>query len=116
MHLVPAERADHRTIDGHRVCDAVEAIGDVARVREWAERFSLLADPHRLALLLALRRVGPLAVSDLAVASGMNGAAVSQALRLLRAAGVVAGEKTGRVVRYRLVDAEIGELVDAVGT
>ncbi|MYW64395.1 metalloregulator ArsR/SmtB family transcription factor [Streptomyces sp. SID8379] len=115
MHLVPAERADHRTIDGHRVCDAVAAIGDVADVRVWAERFALLADPRRLALLLALRRVGPLAVSDLAVASGMNGAAVSQSLRLLRAAGVVAGEKSGRVVRYRLVDGALGELVDQVG-
>ncbi|MBO1334312.1 metalloregulator ArsR/SmtB family transcription factor [Streptomyces sp. VRA16 Mangrove soil] len=112
MHLVPAERADHRTIDGHRVCDAVAAIGDVADVRAWAERFSLLADPHRLALLLALRRAGPLAVSDLAVASGMNGAAVSQAMRLLRAAGVVVGEKSGRVVRYRVVDAMLGELID----
>ncbi|MEV3859170.1 metalloregulator ArsR/SmtB family transcription factor [Streptomyces sp. NPDC050095] len=115
MHRVPAERADHPTIDGHRVCDAVAAIGDVEEVRAWAERFSLLADPRRLALLLALRRVGPLAVSDLAVASGMNGAAVSQALRLLRAAGVVAGEKAGRVVRYRVVDGVVGELVDRVG-
>ncbi|MCX3058758.1 metalloregulator ArsR/SmtB family transcription factor [Streptomyces beihaiensis] len=112
MHLVPAERADHRTIDGHRVCDAVAAIGDMAEVRVRAQRYSLLADPGRLALLLALRRVGPMAVTDLAVATGMNGAAVSQAMRLLRAAGVVAGEKAGRVVRYRLVDAAVGELVD----
>ncbi|MER6925303.1 transcriptional regulator, partial [Streptomyces spiralis] len=27
MHLVPADRADRRTIDGHRVCDAIAAIG-----------------------------------------------------------------------------------------
>ncbi|MFJ9536936.1 ArsR/SmtB family transcription factor [Streptomyces sp. NPDC101225] len=104
MHLVPADRADRRTIDGHRVCDAIAAIGDPDHVRAWAERFSLLADPGRLALLLALHHTGPLAVSDLAVATGMNDPAVSQALRLLRAAGVVAGEKEGRVVRYRIVD------------
>jgi DNA-binding transcriptional ArsR family regulator len=104
MHLVPADRADRRTIDGHRVCDAIAAIGDEAHVRAWADRFSLLADPKRLALLLALHRTGPLAVSDLAIATGMNDPAVSQALRLLRAAGVVAGEKEGRVVRYRVVD------------
>ncbi|MEU8031732.1 metalloregulator ArsR/SmtB family transcription factor [Streptomyces sp. NPDC049099] len=112
MHLVPADRADRRTIDGHRVCEAIAAIGDADRVRTWAGRFSLLADAKRLALLLALHRTGPLAVSDLAVATGMNDPAVSQALRLLRAAGVVAGEKQGRVVRYRVVDAELRAVLD----
>ncbi|MER0445234.1 metalloregulator ArsR/SmtB family transcription factor [Streptomyces sp. Edi4] len=112
MHLVPADRAGHRTIDGHRVCDAIAAIGDPTRVRAWADRFSLLADPNRLALLLALRRAGPLAVSDLAVATGMRDPAVSQALRLLRAAGAVAGEKDGRVVRYRVVDEATARLLD----
>ncbi|WP_190212455.1 ArsR/SmtB family transcription factor [Kitasatospora indigofera] len=111
MHLVPPERAEHRTIDGHRVCEAIAAIGDPARVRTWAERFSLLADPGRLALLLALHRAGPLAVGDLAVATGMRDPAVSQALRLLRTAGVVAGDRDGRVVRYRVVDQELGALL-----
>ncbi|TKA10168.1 ArsR/SmtB family transcription factor [Actinacidiphila oryziradicis] len=111
MHLVPAERAGHRTIDGHRVCDAIAAIGDPGHVRAWADRFSLLADPGRLALLLALHRAGPIAVSDLAVATGMKDTAVSQALRLLRAAGVVEGEKDGRVVRYRVVDDDTAALL-----
>lgn len=111
MHLVPADRADRRTIDGHRVCDAIAAIGDAGHVRAWADRFSLLADPKRLALLLALHRTGPLAVSDLAIATGMNDPAVSQALRLLRAAGAVEGDKEGRVVRYRIVDAQVRQLL-----
>ena len=112
MHRVPAERAGHRVIDDHRVCEAIEAIGDPGRVRTLADRFALLADPGRLALLLALHTVGPLAVTDLAVASGMNDPAVSQALRLLRAAAVVRGDRDGRIVRYRLVDAEISSLLD----
>ncbi|MFJ8198941.1 ArsR/SmtB family transcription factor [Streptomyces sp. NPDC096152] len=111
MHLVPADRADRRTIDGHRVCDAIAAIGDAGHVRAWADRFSLLADPKRLALLLALHRTGPLAVSDLAIATGMNDPAVSQALRLLRAAGAVEGDKEGRVVRYRIVDPQVRQLL-----
>ncbi|MFI1165039.1 ArsR/SmtB family transcription factor [Streptomyces sp. NPDC020801] len=115
MHLVPADRAGRRTIDGHRVCDAIAAIGEPGHVRTWADRFSLLADPRRLALLLALHRTGPLAVSDLAIATGMNDPAVSQALRLLRAAGVVTGEKEGRVVRYRVVDAEVAALLKHCG-
>ncbi|MEU1478410.1 metalloregulator ArsR/SmtB family transcription factor [Streptomyces sp. NPDC005760] len=114
MHLVPADRADRRTIDGHRVCDAIAAIGDPGHVRTWSDRFALLADPNRLSLLLALHRTGPLAVSDLAIATGMNDPAVSQALRLLRAAGVVAGEKEGRVVRYSVVDDEVRGLLKQV--
>jgi DNA-binding transcriptional ArsR family regulator len=114
MHLVPADRADRRTIDGHRVCEAIEAIGEPEAVRAWADRFSLLADPGRLALLLALHRAGPLAVSDLAVVTGMNDPAVSQALRLLRTAEVVAGEKEGRIVRYRVIDPVVNELLKQV--
>ncbi|MEV6833348.1 metalloregulator ArsR/SmtB family transcription factor [Streptomyces sp. NPDC051133] len=111
MHLVPAERAGQRTIDGHRVCDAIAAVGEPERVRAWADRFSLLSDPGRLSLLLALHEAGPIAVSDLAVATGMRDTAVSQALRLLRAAGIVQGEKDGRIVRYRLVDDRISALL-----
>ena len=111
MHLVPAERAGQRTIDGHRVCDAIAAVGEPERVRAWADRFSLLSDPGRLSLLLALHEAGPIAVSDLAVATGMRDTAVSQALRLLRTAGIVEGEKDGRIVRYRLVDGPISALL-----
>ena len=111
MHLVPADRADHRTIDDHRACEAIAALGDPAAVASWAQRFSLLADPGRLTLLICIRAAGPIAVTDLAVAAGMNDTAVSQALRLLRAAGLVAAQRDGRVIRYSLADAEVGELL-----
>jgi ArsR family transcriptional regulator, lead/cadmium/zinc/bismuth-responsive transcriptional repressor len=110
MHLVPAERAGHRTIDGHRVCEAIAALGDPGAVASWAQRFSLLADPGRLSLLVCIRAAGPISVTDLAVAVGMNDTTVSQALRLLRAAGVVAAQRDGRVIRYSLAD----EAVDSV--
>jgi DNA-binding transcriptional ArsR family regulator len=42
----------------------------------------------------------------------MNDPAVSQALRLLRTAGVVEGDKDGRVVRYRLTDGPTAELLE----
>ena len=45
MHLVPADRADHRSIDGHRACQAIGALGDPENIAIWAQRFSLLADP-----------------------------------------------------------------------
>ena len=77
----------------------------------WAQRFSLLADPGRLSLLVCIRAAGPISVTDLAVASGMNDTTVSQALRLLRAAGLVAPERDGRVIRYSLADEETGSLL-----
>jgi DNA-binding transcriptional ArsR family regulator len=93
-----------RLIDADRACDAVEAIGDRAGVEAWAARFSLLADPGRLSILLAVRHAGPISVSDLAAATGMSDTAVSQALRLLRNQGWVAAGRHGRVVRYVLTD------------
>ena len=111
MHLIPADRADHRIIDGHRACEAIAALGDPEAVASWAQRFSLLADPGRLSLLVCIRAAGPISVTDLAVASGMNDTTVSQALRLLRAAGLVAAERDGRVIRYSLADEETGSLL-----
>ena len=111
MHLVPADRADHRIIDGHRACEAIAALGDPGAVASWAQRFSLLADPGRLSLLVCIRAAGPISVTDLAVAAGMNDTTVSAALRLLRAAGVVAAQRDGRVIRYSLADEEVGSLL-----
>jgi ArsR family transcriptional regulator, lead/cadmium/zinc/bismuth-responsive transcriptional repressor len=111
MHLVPAERADRHAIDAHAVCAAISGAGEPDGVRAWAERFALLADPGRLTLLLCVHGAGEICVSDLALASGMNATAVSQALRLLRASGLVRSRKDGRVVRYRLADETIHDLL-----
>ncbi|AYF76500.1 transcriptional regulator [Nocardia yunnanensis] len=116
MHLIPADRAHRHLIDEHAVCDAIGGIGDAERVQTWAQRFALLSDPGRLSMLLAIRRVGSIAVTDLATATGISDTAVSQALRLLRTSGAVTAVKTGRVVRYRLRDHRIAELLDAMTT
>ncbi|HXA60906.1 MAG TPA: metalloregulator ArsR/SmtB family transcription factor [Streptosporangiaceae bacterium] len=104
MHLVPAEHAHRHAIDDHRVCDAIQAVGDPAQVRAWADRFALLGDPGRLTLLLCIHAVPGICVSDLAIAAGMKDTAVSQALRLLRTAGIIQARKDGRIMRYHLVD------------
>jgi DNA-binding transcriptional ArsR family regulator len=115
MHLVPLDRADWPAIDGHRACEAIEALGEPGEVEAWAARFALLSDPHRLAVLVCVRRAGPISVTDLALATGMNATAVSQALRLLRVAGAVAGDRDGRVVRYRLADRTLERLLALAG-
>ncbi|KPM55421.1 MarR family transcriptional regulator [Frankia sp. R43] len=113
MHRLDA-RAEHRIIDRDRACDAVAAIGDRDDVARWAGVFAMLGEPGRLAILLAIHHVGPISVSDLAVAVGMNDAAVSQALRLLRHQQAVVAERDGRVIRYRLADPVVGELLTRV--
>ena len=112
MHLVPADRAGRRTIDEHRVCDAIEALGHQP-VAEWAQRLSLLGEPSRLSLLICMRD-GPISVSDLAVATDLPDSKVSQILRLLRAEGIVHADRDGRIVRYRLDDAATAHLLDAL--
>ena len=111
MHLVPADRAHRGTIDDHQVCDAIAGIGDPGEVRAWARVFDLLSEPGRLTLLLAVHAAQPISVTDLATASGMSDTSVSQALRLLRTAGVVEARKDGRVVRYRLSDPRVHDLL-----
>jgi ArsR family transcriptional regulator, lead/cadmium/zinc/bismuth-responsive transcriptional repressor len=111
VHLLPAERADQRIIDGERVCQAIEALGEAGAVRARAELFAVLADPTRLALLTCISAAEPISVSDLVAATGLHDTTVSQALRHLRAAQIVATERDGRVIRYRLADQQAGALL-----
>lgn len=114
MHLVPVERRNRRVLDDERVCKAIAALGEPANVAAWAERFAVVGDPSRLTLLICIARAGPISVTDLATAADMNDTAVSQALRLLRASGIVVAERDGRIVRYELADQRIGDLLDNV--
>jgi DNA-binding transcriptional ArsR family regulator len=114
MHLVPADQAHRHIIDGGQVCEAIAGAGDPAAVHAWAQRFALLSDPRRLTLLLAIRAVPGICVTDLAIAAGMNDTAVSQALRLLRAAKVVDARREGRIMRYQLTDPAIAGLLGQI--
>jgi len=114
VHLVPVERRDRRTLESERVCEAIEAVGEPHHVAAWASRFAMLGDPSRLALLLSIDRAGPISVTDLAVAVDMNDTTVSQALRLLRAAGTVTARRDGRIIRYELADQHITQLLEHV--
>ena len=112
-----AARAEqrHRALDeDHRICDAVEALPDADTMHAWVTRFALLADPTRLTLLLCIHAAGEICVSDLALAAGLKDTTTSQALRLLRAQGLVATQRSGRVVRYRLDDETVHALLHEV--
>ena len=69
-----------------------------------------LAAPVRIAIVLELRESSR-CVHELVDALGVPQPLVSQHLRILKAAGVVAGERSGREVLYRLVDHHLAHIV-----
>ena len=71
-----------------------------------ADLCKTLASPHRLEILHLLARE-PMEVSRLADELGMSQPNVSQHLAVMRSVGVVEAERSGRDVRYRLVDPDI---------
>lgn len=75
-----------------------------------AEVFSLLSDPTRIRIVLALE-AGELSVNELAEQVGKAPAAVSQHLAKLRWAKVVQTRQEGTRVFYSLIDEHARELV-----
>jgi DNA-binding transcriptional ArsR family regulator len=111
VHLLPAGRASQRIVDSERVCQAIAALDHPEQTRDRARRFALLGDPTRLTLLTCIHVAGPISVSDLAAATGIADTTVSQTLRHLRASQTVTAERDGKVMRYRLADSSIAELL-----
>jgi ArsR family transcriptional regulator len=66
-----------------------------------------IASPRRLEMIHLLGQNGPMEVRRLAEHFGIPQPAVSQHLAALRSAGLVEAIRTGREVRYQLVDPEI---------
>ena len=114
MHKVPLDRRGLRVIDPDQVCDATAVLSDVESVQRAATVLDALGEANRLSLLLALQHAGDLCVSDLAVAVGMSDSAVSHALRLLRAHGMVTAHREGRLVRYRIAEGLGKRLLEVV--
>ncbi|HEX6354257.1 MAG TPA: metalloregulator ArsR/SmtB family transcription factor [Actinophytocola sp.] len=88
-----------------RPVQTLSAAGDLLRA---------LAAPVRIAIVLELREHDR-CVHELVETLGVAQPLISQHLRVLKAAGVVRGERHGREVIYRLVDEHLSHIVvDAV--
>jgi ArsR family transcriptional regulator, zinc-responsive transcriptional repressor len=99
--------ADHPLVDtpAPPPSETLAAAGELLRA---------LAAPVRIAVVLQLRS-SPRCVHELVDALGVSQPLISQHLRVLKAAGVVRGERRGREVVYRLVDDHLAHIVvDAV--
>ena len=89
-----------------RICARVDArcVDEITILQ--AEVLKTLANGRRLEILHRLID-GPCEVRRLAVDLGISQPNVSQHLALLRTAGVVDAERSGREVRYRLADPDV---------
>jgi ArsR family transcriptional regulator len=76
-----------------------------------AEFFKALAHPMRIRILELLRG-GPLSVGQLKEAVGAPASSISQQLAVLRGRNIVATERRGTTVIYRVRDADLFELLD----
>ncbi|WP_330204456.1 metalloregulator ArsR/SmtB family transcription factor [Cyanobacterium sp. Dongsha4] len=83
------------------------------KAQKMAEFFSLLGDTNRLRILSVLAKQ-ELCVCDLAATLDMTESAVSHQLRTLKAMRLVAYQKRGRKVFYRLLDHHVLELYSSV--
>lgn len=103
-HVHSTDRAEVRAAPARPVT-TLAAAGDLLRA---------LAAPVRIAIVLELREADR-CVHELVAALGVTQPLISQHLRVLKAAGVVSGQRHGREVVYRLVDEHLAHIVlDAV--
>jgi ArsR family transcriptional regulator len=85
---------------------------DAERLRRFkAEFFKALAHPLRIRILELLRS-GPLSVTQIQEATGVPGSSVSQQLAVLRGRNILATERRGTTIIYRVPEPELFELLD----
>jgi ArsR family transcriptional regulator len=78
-----------------------------------AQRFKVLGEPARLALLAALQQ-GEKSVSELVESTGRTQPNVSQHLKEMAHAGLVAARRDGARVFYRIADPYLNRICEAV--
>ena len=105
------ETCTERRVDEAKVALAASLV-DVEEATALAQMFRLLGDPTRVRILFALLEAGELCVCDIAAVVETSETKVSQAMSLLRTAGVVRNRRDGRNIFYRLDDAHVRLVLD----
>lgn len=73
--------------------------------------FSVLGDPNRLKIVVALRNI-EMCVCDLAAFTGLSESAVSHQLRRLKDLALVKKRRAGQIIYYSLDDEHVADLLD----
>ena len=94
-------------------CTPSSTVSDEA-ANELARMFKALADPARVKILAMLLNADEVCACDFAATIAKTAATTSHHLRLLREAGLVATEKRGTWVYYRVVPERLAAVRDAL--
>lgn len=89
------------------------AMPSEARIEQATNLMKVVSDPTRFRILHALA-TEELCVCDLAVVAGIQESTTSHQLRHLRALGLVAFRKVGRIAYYRLAGEGVTHLIEDV--
>lgn len=73
----------------------------------------MLANPHRLRILCALRE-GERSVTSLGAVVDLSQSALSQHLARLRQAGIVSTRRDAQTIHYSIRDKRAGQLLEAI--
>ncbi len=98
-------------------CDGASQSIDRAEAEALAVRLGAVADPVRLQVLSIISNSpsGEICACDFVEPLGKSQPTVSHHLKVLSEAGLVAGDKRGRWVWYRLGDDAVSGLAEALG-
>lgn len=103
--------AGERLVNPGQVALVRKAMPSIKNIADLADVFSLLGEPGRVRILIALLS-GRMSVRDIAAVVEMSESGVSHALRLLRAHRVVEVNREGRIAYYALADSHVRVLLD----
>jgi DNA-binding transcriptional ArsR family regulator len=87
----------------------VQIPGD-GHLNAMSQFFTLLADPTRLKIVIALR-ASELCVQEIAATINLSVSAVSHQLRLLKTAKIVKYRREGKMIQYALDDDHVEQLL-----
>ena len=104
-------RGGPRGVNPEQVKQVRASMPAAQEIVDLADVFSLLGDPGRVRILIALL-AGRMAVRDIAAVVELSESAVSHALRLLRAHRVVDVDRDGRIAYYALADSHVRVLLE----
>jgi len=93
---------------------ALEIQGLERKAEVVANVMKSLSNPRRLLLLCKLVEVGRMSVGELARAVGLSQSALSQHLALMRDDGLVAFDREGQTLFYRIADPRVEALLDTL--
>ena len=109
--LIEEDGCQIRVVHLERVEQARRESIPVRELERLSLTYSVLGDPNRLKIVMALRNV-EMCVCDLAAFTGLSESAVSHQLRRLKDLALVKKRRAGQIIYYSLDDAHVVQVLD----